>query len=768
MDFKIFPLRELKNKKLKNHSIQRGLVWSPKQIGLLWDSILHEIPIGTFMLLKDGNDELVLDGQQRLNAISRGFGEYLQDNPDSVIWINFTKDKSFSLMVTTTSHPWGYNDNEDCSKLRAIEQRNAIKEFFGEDVDEWSIYNNDAISLKSAWPFKAELPIPLQVLLQAAENDSRHFVECANTLYKEHFSNAYKRKVDQKELVNALLCLKTCICNVLNYKIGAIIMTLKSIETIETLFNRINKGGTPISDDDLAYSTIKAYFKFIKDKDDEVSAYISPAKLARMSFRIIETDIKKNNNGFANHLSLERIREKGSDKEYVQIISDFYDKVPDLLKQVDDAFNHSNIPDVLKARIANQSTDLYMLMLYIKYHQFNEIDDDFLCGLVFYIHWFARDISICVNLCHQYLSNHDKKPDAIRLALAHAVNISNLTPLITPDEFGKILKIKADDSWTPSLSQWNELWDCVCTNKEMLLYFQRSYLSECFRNYKPLNLKMWSEHNTPWDYDHIIPQNWFGNYSDHNRYARFCRNYWLNNIGNLAAIPFETNRSKSDNSDWSYYKKHNQSLKVEIAEVEELTINPNSITSDPKAAFNFATTTFRRCCEIYKDCHENLFGFASIGEQDLTQLAEERKKVFELLNKALGDLGEKSGYYYVTQDASRELPIDANWGWNMPWISCGIIIKTDFYVALTCYLDYEAKPDPQLFFEIGVRRNPETIEIKRKLPSFDKYTQYNKDWWYIERDINNKEEKIINEDKISDDIIKEIMELKAFVEKTVQ
>lgn len=760
MTFDKFQLSNLKKNKLKNHIIQRGLVWNPKQIGLLWDSILHEIPIGTILLLDNGNEKQVLDGQQRLNAISLGFGQYLPDNPDSVVWINFKKDNSFTLMVTTISHPWGYNDNEDCSKLRAIEQRYAIKEFLGEDVDEWSIYNSDAISLKSTWPFKAELPIPLQVLFQAAENDSSHFVECANKLYKDHFSNAYKKKIDHEQLNIALACLESYIRNALKYEIGATIMTLESIETIETLFNRINKGGTPISDDDLAYSTIKAYFKFIKDKEDEVSAYISPAKLARMSLRIIETDIKKNNNGFVNHLSLEKIREKGCDKEYVRKISDFYDNVPYLLKQVDDVFNHSKIPDVLKARIANQSTDLYMLLLYIKYHQFYEIDDEFLSGLVFYIHWFARDISICVNLCHQYISKHDKKLDAIRLALAHAVNISNLTPLITPDEFDKMLKIKAHDKWNPGLSQWNELWNRVCTNKEMLLYFERSYLSGCFRNYNPLNLKMWSEHNTPWDYDHIIPQNWFGNYSEHNCYARFCRNYWLNNIGNLAAIPFETNRSKSDNDDWSYYKAHDQSLKVDIDAVEELSKDPSIITSDPKTALDFATTTFRRCGEIYRDCYDNLFRFISIGEQDLTQLANERKKVLDGLNRALRNLGENSGYYYVTQDASLELPVDTYWAWNMPWMSCGIIVNSFFYVALTCYLDYEAKPEPQLVFEIGVRRNPGTKEIKRELPRFDKYTQYNKDWWYIERDFNNEKEQF-EIDSIRD----EIMKLKTFVER---
>lgn len=741
MEFEKFSLSQLKDKNFTNHSIQRGLVWSPKQIGLLWDSILHDIPIGTLLLLKNSGEVQVLDGQQRLNAIAVGFVNSHRENPDNVIWINFRKDKSFTLMVTTISHPWGYYDNEDCTKLKASDQRDAIKEFLGEDVDVWSIYNDDVMPLKSTWPFKADLPIPLQVLLQAANNESDNFVECAKILYQKHFSNAYNKAVNQEQLDVALASLEGCIRNALKYEIGATIMTIRSIETIETLFNRINKGGTPISDDDLAYSTIKAYFKFIKDKDDEVSAYISPAKLARMTLRIIETDIKKNNNGFANHLSLERIRQKGGDKEYVRVISDFYDKVPYLLKQVDDTFNHSKIPEVLKARIADQSTDLYMLLLYIKYHQFNEIDDDFLCGLVFYIHWFARDISICVNLCHQYLSNHDKKPDAIRLALAHAVNISNLTPLITPDEFGKMLKIEADDKWTPNLSQWNELWDCVCTNKEMLLFFQRGYLNECFQNYKPLNLKMWSEHNTPWDYDHIIPQNWFGKYSEHNRYARFCRNYWLNNIGNFAAIPFETNRSKSDNSDWVYYKEHNQSLKVNIAVVEELSKDPNSITSEPEVALNFATTTFKRCCEIYRDCYKNLFGFVSIGEQDLTPLAKERQKVLEQLNKALRDLGENSGFYYVTQDASIELPIDANWGWNMPWLSCGKI-KGNYYVALA--IGFSESLD-QTYYEIGIRRKPGDSSInqdnKKDWRGSEEYgyITYDNDWYYIEKDITEIE-----------------------------
>ena len=59
-------------------ALQRGLVWKPRQVELLWDSILRGFPIGSFLLSdivnNDGSGKYYLmDGQQRYNAISIGF-----------------------------------------------------------------------------------------------------------------------------------------------------------------------------------------------------------------------------------------------------------------------------------------------------------------------------------------------------------------------------------------------------------------------------------------------------------------------------------------------------------------------------------------------------------------------------------------------------------------------------------------------------------------------------------------------------------------------
>ena len=113
IDFTSFQLSQLGEEAFKSHNIQRGLVWSPKQIGLLWDSIFKGIPIGTIMLLMKDNEKQILDGQQRLNAISLGFGN--DETPEKIIWINTNEIGACSFMVTTLAHPWGYIDDDDCT-----------------------------------------------------------------------------------------------------------------------------------------------------------------------------------------------------------------------------------------------------------------------------------------------------------------------------------------------------------------------------------------------------------------------------------------------------------------------------------------------------------------------------------------------------------------------------------------------------------------------------------------------------------------------------
>ena len=78
MEYKLTDIKDwYKNNNKLIPEIQRDLVWSPKQIVMLWDSILRGFPIGSFIILEKENNELqILDGQQRINAIAQGFGTY--------------------------------------------------------------------------------------------------------------------------------------------------------------------------------------------------------------------------------------------------------------------------------------------------------------------------------------------------------------------------------------------------------------------------------------------------------------------------------------------------------------------------------------------------------------------------------------------------------------------------------------------------------------------------------------------------------------------
>ena len=68
--------------------IQRGFVWKPEQIALLWDSLLRGMPFGTLLVAKiksttlaKSGDKLkevsdgwqLLDGQQRSRTMQGGF-----------------------------------------------------------------------------------------------------------------------------------------------------------------------------------------------------------------------------------------------------------------------------------------------------------------------------------------------------------------------------------------------------------------------------------------------------------------------------------------------------------------------------------------------------------------------------------------------------------------------------------------------------------------------------------------------------------------------
>ena len=123
-------------------SVQRGLVWKPQQVELLWDSILRQFPIGAFTLSASKENGVcsfnLIDGQQRWNAISLGYSSISAESSEvrAVLWFDLKPEecwrstkttRKYFVRATTTAHPWGYDANDDCSRFNAGGKKECIK-----------------------------------------------------------------------------------------------------------------------------------------------------------------------------------------------------------------------------------------------------------------------------------------------------------------------------------------------------------------------------------------------------------------------------------------------------------------------------------------------------------------------------------------------------------------------------------------------------------------------------------------------------------------
>ncbi len=192
-------------------SLQRGAVWKPNQIELLWDSILRGFPIGSLVvcdLLKtqntrkgihsESNPETgtckekkrnythhLLDGQQRANAIALGYLDPFRVeeqgaplDPDTLLWLDLTPSperfhststRTYLLRVTTTAHPWGFRigEEKEPKKLQAGDARDAIEAF-----QAWAGSTSNSAKRSrpvNGCPWDADAPIPLAWALEASK-----------------------------------------------------------------------------------------------------------------------------------------------------------------------------------------------------------------------------------------------------------------------------------------------------------------------------------------------------------------------------------------------------------------------------------------------------------------------------------------------------------------------------------------------------------------------------------------------------------------------
>ena len=660
-------------------ALQRGLVWKPSQVELLWDSILRGFPIGSFLLsdITDDQDKgkyYLMDGQQRFNAISLGFNTV--ENARAMLWLDLNppqvknSTRSFWIKTTTIPHPWGFKNDDECTRLNTSEKREALDRFGLTG----NIYNNE-FSLKRTWPIEAGAPIPLYCLLKAGTENCETFLEeTLDNFRKSDFACKDLKISDQeKDYIRAIY---PAFQRIKEYQVNCNHLSKAVIEketmteineqtTLEVLFTRLNTGGTAISRDDLNYSAIKAYWPSIKKTNDDLSQkYMSPSKLVMLAFRLALTRDEDEN--LKSELSIKKIRSAANYDGKLGIVLTKVDEWLGVNDQSD-----MKTPSLLRTLIARNSPDIYLLLMYFAYKDLQtgiDLKPEEIKALAFCLHWFSNDKKGCVQEVFSRCKNGINVAN-IQTALSRLMHDCKLLHIYSLEDVKHFIKIEASEKWqlgqslpAPAHEFFNRVfWYGTREAKEMLLYAQRQYLNTHFSNYDPARQDMWAEYNRPWDNDHIVAQDRI--VGKREKYREFDK-IWLNSIGNIAAISFEANRSKNNGLQFDEYQSNEEALLYD-RRVETL---PFEITRYQSESGDFANITYERFCNIYGVTYNMMK--VLLENTILSNTLQQRKDLFMKIKEQFPD----SVFCFAASDL-KDHPLTREQDWAREWIGVGFEIS---------------------------------------------------------------------------------------------
>lgn len=331
-------------------ALQRGAVWKPQQVEDLWDSLMRGFPIGSFLVspfsatrgarpLKYARNppspdsttyaHHLLDGQQRSNAIALAFLDSWQSpeepSPPAVLWLDLapqkkeSDDRQFIFRVTTSSHPWGYERTDPSKRLESAKKREALEAFRKVlPPEQQADCRAGNIDLRYAWPWDAGLPVPFPFLVQAwrlSNSTNSALMDKLRELCRERLPfwdspefSAIKRglTLPNGELNNLVPRIKSAIERLVGsparYQIPVQTLEMEPapaiathgpadaprIDSIETLFVRVNSRGTRLDGEELNYSILKSIWPESQQLVESLSSRIMPpSRLVMLFTRLI-------------------------------------------------------------------------------------------------------------------------------------------------------------------------------------------------------------------------------------------------------------------------------------------------------------------------------------------------------------------------------------------------------------------------------------------------------------------------------------------------
>lgn len=635
------------------------------------DTTLSKVPEG-------GGLELI-DGHQRMLAMLAGWPRQNDIAEDLCLWIDFADEplpgQLLRLRLTTKNHPFGFNRYKPASKLSLDERRkarDAFKDRHGEDIkpslDKTEPYSNTpSLPVRMKWiieqwkrspnTWKEELIIQLQrkeAYRKSEEENDKHRIEnCIESL-----EQALERLL---ELKLPIVRLDECFFDSKKEKDN-------DDPALEVLFRRIGTNGTPLSPGDYAYSILKNrkpdIYEFVEQlhEKNNVASLLTATDLVMSAIRLAATkpsdshdhnsrdpenpnirDLGRllRNDSFIKDRLLPLIRSGGKNGT----IDSYFEAIHDTLL-FDDIDNPNGLPKQAFPLLKRPLVQVLLRLAQIGYLTRENRDE----GLRLVMFWLIAVTNVT--------NEHKASRLAYEVILESLENGRNIVCesiyrkildadpaaavcLPTPEAILKVPKLacsshenrifgesrfkddKNDQREGEVRGFYRNYWWQPWTHQHpILLWIQRKMVAIEFKDNDPMAGR---DEETPYDYDHILPQAHWGNWTGIKKGTRLIdlpeeeeggHTIIGNSIGNIQVISFSDNRSYGD-------KPPREKLELNKPDKEKLSdraINENQIKDwcvtsgaegryrewDLERALAFQRAVEKRTFDLYKRYYNDL------------------------------------------------------------------------------------------------------------------------------------------------------------------
>lgn len=373
------------------------------------------------------------------------------------------------------------------------------------------------------------------------------------------------------------------------------------------LFERINTAGTPLTKEEINYSMLKsAWGKEANAMVQTINTLLEkrqithPARLVSLLSRLL-LSIEDSKSGLRDVLSISQFRRAIKDSSLDTNLTDFCRRreatgAESILSDVWILLageNEYSLPPILAADITQHNEDLMLLLMVWVYRLQRtngtrniNLEDDVrrqTLGFITAIHWFSPNAKDCAKVlgralfsCDESLLEHFFNSDRFLVITEYAhQNKRLMRPIPDVDWVSRFLHSQdgiepdASNIWALYFSKPQHNIDdllneiglpdtaggntdlvlktirTICNDKRIVIYAQRKFIKKVFWWFDPTRAAQITDHNVPWDFDHILPQSWVGNkriYPD----VPLSTRVWIHSNGNSRVWPAECNRSKGD------------------------------------------------------------------------------------------------------------------------------------------------------------------------------------------------------------------------------